>query len=424
MVELQVINKIIGDNSFKFIIDNNIDKSYFVENQKEFIFIDDYYKRYGQVPSPETFLNEFIEFQTFKVRESEEYLLNEIKQHKNFNTLKPILEKIANVSIDDPEKAIYMMKDMSNKIDPVSRKPIGTDIIKTAKHRYEEYLETDIQSNFISTGFKELDYLTGGWHKGEELVVIFARTGEGKSFFLIKTLQEAWQQGYRVGFLTPEMSADRVGYRFDSASTNISNRALLTGNKYEEKEYKEYVESIEGKDGFLVAQKTDFEDGEVTVNKIKAWVKESQLDILGIDGLSYIRDSRANRNDSETIRLENISHDLMSLSVELGIPVLVVVQANRSGDVKDTDILSLSSVRSSDGIAHNASKVFSIVYRDTILKLGTAKFRDGARDTVLKYSWNPDRAKYIYIPDNEDIEWNNDDKEKLKSKFEGEDKLF
>ena len=81
---------------------------------------------------------------------------------------------------------------------------------------------------------------------------------------------------------------------------------------------------------FIVATPLDFER-KITVSKLRNWVKQYKLDLIAIDGITYMSDERGNLRDNKTTKLTNISEDLMSLSMELKIPVLVVVQANRNG---------------------------------------------------------------------------------------------
>ena len=58
-------------------------------------------------------------------------------------------------------------------------------------------------------------------------------------------------------------------------------------------------------------------------------MQKNKLDILGIDGITYLTDERYKKGDNRTTMLTNISEDLISLSIELKIPIIVVVQSNR-----------------------------------------------------------------------------------------------
>ncbi|NLA24197.1 MAG: hypothetical protein GX879_04445, partial [Bacteroidales bacterium] len=255
---------------------------------------------------------------------------------------------------------------------------------------------------YITTGFEELDDIMKGWAKGEELIVLFARTGQGKTWVLTKSLAHAWQIGNNVGYISPEMGPDRVGYRFDTLYKNFSNRKLIWGDEVEG--YGDYIKELaKFKNPFIVATPLDFQK-KITVSKLKNFIISNKLDILGIDGITYLTDERYKKGDNKTIMLTNISEDLMGLSMELEIPIIVVVQSNRSG-VKTQDsegTPELESIRDSDGIAHNASKVISLRQTGAGLEFGIKKHRDGSSGGKLLYYWDIDKGKFNYIPSDKD----------------------
>lgn len=72
-----------------------------------------------------------------------------------------------------------------------------------------------------------MDTIFKGFSRGEELVVLFARIGQGKSWILNKMLSHSWQIGYNVGLISPEMSATKIGYRFDTLVNHFSNKNLV-----------------------------------------------------------------------------------------------------------------------------------------------------------------------------------------------------
>jgi hypothetical protein len=97
----------------------------------------------------------------------------------------------------------------------------------------------------------------------------------------------------------------------------------------------------------------------------------------------------------------------MTLSIELGIPILVVVQANRTGviDAEQSGTPELDSIRDSDGISHNASKVLSIRQdKDGMLEMGIKKQRFGAVGGKLKYRWNIDTGVFEFVPEYADVQ--------------------
>ena len=170
--------------------------------------------------------------------------------------------------------------------------------------------------------------------------------------------------------------------------------------------YEKYINTLmPSKIQFYVTHPKDF-NKKVTVTKLKSWCESNNINILAIDGISYLTDERKERGDSITTQLTHISEDLMQLSIDLGIPVIVVVQSNREG-VKNED-LELENIRDSDGIAFNASLVLSVQQKEAGLQIATKKVRNGTANKKLVYMWEADIGRFTYIPSGE----RSDDEEK------------
>ena len=204
------------------------------------------------------------------------------------------------------------------------------------------------------------------------------------------------------------MSPDSVGYRFDTLYKQFSNKGLMWGNsEIDDDAYKKYIDKLkENKAKFIVSTPADF-GRQITVSKLKNWIKQYKLDMIAIDGITYMTDERFRRGDSKTTSLTNISEDLMELSIEMKIPILVVVQANRNGvsDAESNDVPDLESIRDSDGIAHNASKVLSIKQtKEGTLTMQVKKQRFGIVGGKLIYQWNIDTGEFINIPSYNDAQ--------------------
>lgn len=418
MVSAQIINKILHTKKLDILEENNIPKEYLVGYEDEIDFIYNHTKKYGNVPDVETFVSHFNEFEIVDVQESDKYLIDTLKEEYLFNKSVPVVENIAKLLNTDANEAVEYMLSATKDLTPTYDIK-GVDIIQQAQERYEEYL--DRRSNkadwFFPTGFPELDDVINGIQRTEEYFVIFARTNQGKSWILEKMCTNVWQLGYNVGYISPEMGASSIGYRFDTLYRNFSNRDLVWGNtSLDEKAYKDYVEKLkEHNNKFVVATPDDF-NKQLTVSKVRNFIKQNKLDLIAIDGITYMKDERFKRGDSKTVELTHISEDLMSLSIEMNVPILVVVQANRGGAGLDEDETpELESIRDSDGISHNATKVISLRQtQDGVLILEVKKQRNGIVGTKCQYTWNADKGEFISLG-NKHIE---------KRKIEKEEDIF
>lgn len=426
MVSLQILNKIISTKDISIITDNNLTIDYFLEYEDEYSFIKEHFDNYKNVPDTETFINKFPDFELLEVNESDRYLVDAIREEYLYSKSVPVIKKAAELlKSDSNEASRYLQSELVN-LTPNYTTPYVDIIHSNSRVEMFEDKSNNKDKWFIPTGFEELDDIIYGWQCGEEFVVIFARTGIGKSWVLVKTVQHAWEIGKNVGYVSPEMSADKIGYRFDTLNNHFSNMALVRGDKSKVSidEYKQYNEKLaEHNNSILVSTPMDF-NKQVTVGKLRTFVQANNLDMLAIDGITYMTDERYKRGDNKTTSLTNISEDLMALSCELKIPILVVVQSNRGGTEKDTP--DLEDIRDSDGIAHNATKVISLNQKEEALVMKIKKNRDGKVGDKLTYLWDIDLGEFTWMPgdcDSATIERKEQKREEVKKEYKEKRKV-
>ena len=434
MIALQIISKVLQSQDNSIIEDNLLSVDYFVGYEEEYEFIQSHIKQYGNVPDKVTFLAKFPEFELVDCTESDNYLIDTAREEYLYYKSVPVIQKAAELLKTDSNAAseylITAMKELQPNYDLS-----GVDIISDANTRYEQFVERQAhqESWFFTCGFPELDDLIHGIQRQDELFVIFARTNQGKSWVLEKMCTHIWELGFNVGYISPEMSAESIGYRFDTLHNHFSNKGLMWGSTEDVDidNYNGYVDSLalSHNNKFIVSTPTDF-DRKITVTKIRNWVSKYKLDCVAIDGITYMSDERSRRGDNKTVTLTNISEDLMALSMELKVPVLVVVQANRSGVVEQgkNDTPELESIRDSDGISHNASKVISIHQKEQgVLAMTVKKQRMGSVGGTLLYDWDIDKGVFNFIPTYEDAEEHSVTEEKVervKKQFNDKEDLF
>jgi replicative DNA helicase len=406
--ESQVLNKILATGDMSLIVNNGITEEIFHTYKAEFDYIWTTYREYGCAPDKASFLMKFPNFDLFNEEDAkapvDRFLLDGLKEAHVFSELADAIGKSTDIINQNSYQGLEFLQNKLNQI----QTQIGincVDIIKTAYERLKLHQQKCIEDKgafSIPSGFAELDRITNAWQRGEEFVVVMARTGIGKSWFLIASAEAAWKNGYNVGFISPEMTATSVGYRFDTVHNHFSNTNLTFGKK--EHNYNEaYVQELQKQsNGFFVATPRDF-GNKVTVSKLKAFCEVNKVDILFVDGISYLSDERANRNDSRTMELTHISEDLMELSNVLKIPILTVVQANRAATANKEEAPDLESIRDSDGIGYNASRVLSMRQAgDKTVEICLRKNRYGFSGGKLSFNWDAEHGSFKYLPSEDD----------------------
>lgn len=396
MIESQIISKILEEQSLDQLITTNVTVDYFVTYNREAAFLFEHYNNYKKIPTKETFLGRFTDFELVSPDEEWSYLLVQLREGYMFNQLSILITKTVPTIESNALEGFQIIKDKINELENI--KPITTvDIIKDAEAREDFYIKrgTNEGESIIPSGLPELDEKIFGWNMGEELVTIMGRTNQGKSWLLMKFLMEAWSQGKRVGLYSGEMSAIQIGYRFDALYKHYSNLGLIKGDQTIKDEYGNYIKDLKNsKVPFVVI--TPAELGHLAnVNDIDYMIKKYDLDIVGIDQFSLMTDVRSKSGEQLRIRLGNISSDLFNLSMKYKIPIIALSQANRmaaKGDVPELEHMS-----ESDAISHNSTKIISMGRTPAGLKLSVVKNRYGKVGDELIYKWDIDTGEFYFI---------------------------
>lgn len=423
MVDVQILSKVLDTGNIDIIIHNGLNSEYFPNYQEEFKFILNHYKQYNKVPDKETFLSQFPDFTIAKVGDPDTYLLDKIGEEYLFQKTAPVLKQVEELIKTDSRKAIeYLQQELPSLTSKL--RLTAKDIVKDADERIEELEKRKDGKYFITTGFRELDNALMGWQRGEDLITVMGRTNEGKSWCLLKFIEAAWSEGYRVGIYSGEMSSIQMGFRFDTIYNNFSNMNLTKGGQDIEV-YKKYIEDLKSKNSFFVITPEDM-GGSCTVTKLEAFIQKYKLDILGVDQYSLMDDENFRAGQPLRMKYDNISKGLFQLSCKYHIPVLAAVQANRAAAIKDkkqkVEGPKLEHISEADAIAHNSSRVIAMRQNEGNLEFEIVKNRIGGRNGKYIYRWLIDTGKFEYVPtlDNNDVQ----QIEQIKKQFRDKEDVF
>ena len=280
------------------------------------------------------------------------------------------------------------------------------DIVRDAKLRSDQVVEYSKQSR-IPTGFAEIDKMMyGGLSTVEELLLIVARTNNGKSWMCVRMMESAQSNGFPVLYYSPEMQSSYLGTRFDTWRGHFQNSQLHQG-KYTD-QYVEYIDALskESVSAFVLEDK-DMADGNVNVRGIEHLVKKHHIKLVIIDGLSYMTDSK--RGDTDYTKYKNICNDLFRMSKQHGCAVVVALQANRETkdqkDDKGDPFPNLYNIEGSDHPARIATQVFAMrqVFDKHVLDIRLEKSRNANNQKpVFSYSWDINTGNIQYLPSGEE----------------------
>lgn len=217
----------------------------------------------------------------------------------------------------------------------------------------------------IATGFFKLDKITSGLHENE-LIIIAARPGMGKTAFALNLATNMAISGKTVALFNMEMSAEQLASRMLSSVGQIYGDKLKSGNLKNE-DWKRVNEAISR----LADTKMYIDDtAGMTISEIRAKCRrlasmKDGLDVIIIDYLQLIQGSdryKGNRVQEVT----EISRNLKTLAMELKVPVIALSQLSRSveGKGRKDNRPILSDLRESGSIEQDAD-IVAMLHRES-----------------------------------------------------------
>jgi replicative DNA helicase len=177
----------------------------------------------------------------------------------------------------------------------------------------------------VTTGWKDVDSIVGGGLGKNELGVVIAPTGAGKSMVLVHLGSQAVKEGKTVIHYTLELQDTVIANRYDSCITGYPLSDLMNFKD-------EIYEEIQDIDGSLIVKEYPTKSASVStirahLNKLsKRGINPGMIIVDYADLLKPIVVRKEKRAE-----LESIYEDLRGLSTEFGCPIWTASQTNRSG---------------------------------------------------------------------------------------------
>ena len=265
---------------------------------------------------------------------------------------------------EDVEKNLELFFEAQESIDNILS--FGSNVKSLAKnidHAIERaYQRTQIASSGetigIPTGFVDLDHkLT--WQK-QDLIIIAARPGMGKTALCLKHAKAAAKKGNHVRIYSLEMG--------DAA---LTDRILMSESDLDIDQFK-----------FGKLSDNDLQDLEVSAKKLerlniwiddkpartvtsissdaRKWNKKGECDLIIIDYLQLAESE--SKYGSTNDKIGAITRGLKKLAKEIDVPIILLSQLNRKVEERKDKMPGLSDLRDSGAIEQDADKVL-FLYR-------------------------------------------------------------
>jgi len=251
----------------------------------------------------------------------------------------------------------------------------------------------------IDTGFEKLNERTGGFSKGD-LIVIASRPSIGKSSFVLNIARHAIQRDETVLFFSFEMKAELLMSRLLSSQTSIPLSLLQRGDLTESEwdELSSQTDYMAKKELFI--DDNAYADIDYIRTKVRTFKNEHpKLTMIILDSLNLMSYVKVRENKYEGIA--EISKALKQLAREVDLPIIVTSQLNRNLENRENKRPILKDLRDSGTIEDDADLILFLyrddIYREAIEKDKELKARIEGREYENKFQYKPEEEVELII---------------------------
>lgn len=277
----------------------------------------------------------------YRLRKSKEYALVYSKDpnEQQLEVLITKLQQIRDIGTDHREKSTYdYLLDITDEIVSPNKEPTG-----------------------CKTSYKLLDDMTGGFQKGD-LLIVAARPSMGKTAFALNIAERHCQSGGAASIFSLEMGIKPLLKRM------ISSVGFIEGQKWKDlmfskRDYEHALQAI----GMVSDWDLHISDHKRTLMDIRSAIRRRYYDdpegnhLVIIDYLQLI--TPAGQRARRDLEIGEITRELKLLAMELNIPIVLLSQLSRGVEARQNKRPLMSDLRESGNIEQDAD-VILFLYRE------------------------------------------------------------
>lgn len=391
--ERLLLSSVLRQGDLKVAIAHGLTADMFHDYNAEWLWLEDYFRRFKKVPSKATFIGKFSDFRIVNSDDTV-YLTEEVKKHHVQTVLVEQMQEIAEaISDGDVDAAVRQMNasivQVSGSIGTMGDSDIFTDfkdVLSEVESRHERAQQAG--SSGVPFGFPTLDEITGG-AQGGELIIVGARLGQGKSWILQKMAANAAAAGHTVVFNALEQTRAQVATRLHALISGsvgkevFNSNHLMRGENFDIAKYRKFLRDIKASmPGSLHV--SDASRGRVSPMTCASQIERHNPDILYVDYLTLMQ-----KTGPDWQGISELSGDMAQLGARYQIPVVCAAQLNREHGL-GRDPAGPEAIAQGDSIGQDASLVITMrQWSKHVIACRVAKYRNGEGDGRFYVEFRP-----------------------------------
>lgn len=275
-------------------------------------------------------------------------LISLSKKRKIFDLLQSKASEIA-----DAENIDVLAENIIKQINSIEQlnekeQTFSEQVLNTVSALEDNYNNKNDYS--LYTGLMDLDNKICGLHN-QELTIIGARPGVGKTTFALQIATKIAEKGKNVTIISLEMSDIQIIQKMLATKTKVNSYKMRMGT-LEDKDWSKIAEAsteISKLPINLITTATTIQRIETISRKLK---NQNKLDLLVIDYIQLIKNKNKFSNREQEVA--DITRTLKLLSLEFKIPIIGLCQLSRNATRQEP---TLADLRESGAIEQDADNV-------------------------------------------------------------------
>lgn len=211
----------------------------------------------------------------------------------------------------------------------ITPEQLAETCIETISNRRDK---EKLNKKVIFTGYKELNYITGGFERGD-LVIISAKSGDGKSALAMNlSYQIAMIQKRPVYYINSEMTTEQMALRWAAITSKFNYRKMKVGNITDD----EMITICENVDKVYKSKLYTLTIPDLQIANILTELRKAKrkynIDVAVVDYIGRM-DMTDNKDKEDWKLLKAAAMKLKTMAQQLDLVVIMIAQLNKSGNL-------------------------------------------------------------------------------------------
>jgi replicative DNA helicase len=263
---------------------------------------------------------------------------------------------------------------------------IKTSMAKVVDH-IERMFEKEGEIYGLSTGFTDIDELTGGLSPGN-LVVVAGRPSMGTTAFALNIAENvALKNDKPVVYFSMEMNYDDLMMRLMASLGRINTNRIRSGRLTDD-DWPRLTSAINLLAGtqLIIVNSPMLNAIEISEKAKQLAQEEGQLGLIVIDYVQLMGKTR--EDDDKKLQIEDITRRLKALAKNLNVPVVLLSTLSRNLEARPNKRPILSDFFEYEALEQDAD-VIMFVYRDEVYWMDDSPDKGIAEIIVAKHRCGP-----------------------------------